>query len=252
MKTLSIITINRNHRQGLKRTIESVLMQTCKEYEYIVIDGASTDGSAELKNQYPQIDHFLSEPDSGIYNAMNKGIALATGKYCIFMNSGDTFIDDKVLSDMLPKLDGSYPMVFGVSVNPEGKEHGALPNVRLRNFWGISFPHQAAFIDRELFEKFGKYREDYRCASDIFFFYEMVFREKIPYLVTDRKVCQYEGGGLSAGKTCRQEWRHYALHHMGVPDNVYCLLLDYYSVFRESILPNFSCNGFFLYPKEKV
>ncbi len=234
MKTLSIITINRNNVTGLRRTIDSVLMQTCKEYEYIVVDGASTDGSADLKSQYPKIDHFISEPDSGIYNAMNKGIALSSGRYCIFMNSGDAFIDENVLSDFVPKLDGSYPLVFGVTVNPEGKEHRAIPHVKLRNFWGISFPHQAAFIARGLFEKYGKYREDYRCASDIFFFYEMIFREKLPYLTADRKVCLYEGGGLSAGAIGRREWRHYVLHHMGLHDKIYCLLLELYSILKRN------------------
>ena len=237
MKTISVITVNKNNAAGLRRTIDSVLMQTCKEYEYIVVDGASTDGSAELKNEYPQINKFISEPDGGIYNAMNKGIAQATGKYCIFMNSGDTFIDDQVLSDLLPKLDGSYPMVFGISVNPEGKRHGAIPNVKLRNFWGISFPHQASFIARALFQKYGPYREDYRCASDIFFFYEMIFQDKIPYLVTDRKVCRYEGGGLSSGTLGRHEWRDYALHHMHFPNNVYCMMLDFYNTIRQCCFP---------------
>ena len=219
--------------------VRNLISKKCKVRYVVDID---ENRCKIVKNEYPQINHFISEPDNGIYNAMNKGIALSSGRYCIFMNSGDTFIDENVLKDLLPKLDGKYPMVFGVSVNPGGKEHCAIPDVKLRNFWGISFPHQASFIARALFEKYGKYREDYRCASDIFFFYEMVFREKIPYLATDRKVCLYEGGGLSGGKIARREWRHYALHHMGFPDNVYCLLLDYYSVVREQFFPNFSCN----------
>ena len=71
MKNISIITVNKNNAAGLRRTIDSVLMQNCKDYEFIVIDGASTDGSAEMKTEYPQIDRFVSEPDSGIYNAMS-------------------------------------------------------------------------------------------------------------------------------------------------------------------------------------
>ena len=104
MKTLSIITVNKNCLSGLRRTIDSVLEQTCKDYEFIVIDGASTDGSAELKERYPQIDQFLSEPDSGIYNAMNKGIGLAHGKYCLFLNSGDALANENVLSEALKTL----------------------------------------------------------------------------------------------------------------------------------------------------
>ena len=77
MKNISIITVNKNHVVGLRRTIDSVLMQNCNDYEFIVVDGASTDGSAEMKTDYSQIDRFVSEPDGGIYQAMNKGIALA-------------------------------------------------------------------------------------------------------------------------------------------------------------------------------
>jgi len=85
---LSIITINRNNKDGLEKTIRSVMAQTCRDYEYIVIDGASTDGSVDIIRQYEKkISCWISEPDKGIYNAMNKGILQAHGNYCIFMNS---------------------------------------------------------------------------------------------------------------------------------------------------------------------
>ena len=94
----TVITINLNNAEGLKKTIESVLAQERSLYEYIVIDGASTDGSVELAKSYgDKIDCFISEPDKGIYNAMNKGIALAKGEYVIFMNSGDCFASADVL-----------------------------------------------------------------------------------------------------------------------------------------------------------
>ena len=101
MKKLSLITINQNNAEGLRRTIESVVFQTYIDYEYIVIDGASTDESVNILKQYDnRITFWISEPDTGIYNAMNKGILKATGDYCLFLNSGDWLSDDRVLEEV--------------------------------------------------------------------------------------------------------------------------------------------------------
>lgn len=99
---LSIITINRNNAAGLRRTIESVVSQTAfNQIEYIVIDGASTDGSKEVIMEFAdKLTYWISEPDTGIYNAMNKGIKVATGEYCQFLNSGDWLAENKVIEDM--------------------------------------------------------------------------------------------------------------------------------------------------------
>lgn len=231
---LTVITITRNNLHGLSRTCESVFSQSGrKEFEFVVIDGDSTDGTKEfLAGNRDRIDFFISEPDGGIYQAMNKGIRYAHGDYCIFMNSGDEFTDPDAVRDMLPYLDGQYEMVFGVSIDSDGKQHKAIANVKLRNFWGISFPHQASFIGRNLFERYGAYREEYRCASDIFFFYEMIFVHKIPYKVTDRLVGKNEEAGISGTAVGRHEWRHYALHHMGFAHRIYCLMLELYSKWR--------------------
>ena len=100
----SIITVNFNNRDGLRKTIESVIHQTCRDYEYIVIDGGSTDGSVDVLKEYDKnIDYWVSEPDKGIYNAMNKGITQAHGEYLNFMNSGDCFYDKNVLENLCEK-----------------------------------------------------------------------------------------------------------------------------------------------------
>jgi glycosyltransferase involved in cell wall biosynthesis len=94
---LSIITINYNNLSGLEKTIQSVLNQTLKNFEFIIIDGGSTDGSKEYnqeKNEF--IDCWVSESDNGIYHAMNKGIKMAKGEYCLFLNSGDYLVDSEV------------------------------------------------------------------------------------------------------------------------------------------------------------
>ena len=98
MPKLSIITVNLNNREGLRKTAESVVSQTYKDYEWIVIDGGSTDGSKELIEQYAEhISYWVSEPDKGIYNAMNKGIRQAHGEYFLFLNSGDSLCDDDIV-----------------------------------------------------------------------------------------------------------------------------------------------------------
>ena len=99
--TLSIITINYNNLEGLKKTIESVCSQTYRDYEWIVIDGGSTDGSRELiEENKSHIHYWVSEPDNGIYHAMNKGIAQAKGDYCQFLNSGDYYIAPNTLQQV--------------------------------------------------------------------------------------------------------------------------------------------------------
>ena len=121
MKTFSIITINYNNKDGLLKTIESVLCQTYKDFEFIVIDGGSTDGSREIIEKYAgHIDYWVSEPDKGIYNAMNKGIKVAHGDYLNFMNSGDYFYNENVLNDTLAYLNDD--IVSGRSVNEDFSE----------------------------------------------------------------------------------------------------------------------------------
>ena len=101
---LSIITVNLNNKDGLQKTIDSVISQTFKDFEWIVIDGGSTDGSKELIEKYSDyISYWVSEPDKGVYNAMNKGIQVAKGEYLNFMNSGDSFICETTLQDVFSK-----------------------------------------------------------------------------------------------------------------------------------------------------
>ena len=166
--TLSIITINYNNRDGLQKTIDSVVAQSFRDFEWIVIDGGSTDGSRELIEQYAgHFSYWVSEPDRGVYHAMNKGIAKAQGDYMSFLNSGDIYADEDVLRNVF-----GYPLsqdlVFGdwclqysdhrVIV----KEPEALSLHRLL-FWSIC--HQAMFIKSGLLKQKG-YDESYRVISD--------------------------------------------------------------------------------------
>ena len=112
MSKLTIITINYNNLEGLKRTVESVINQTWQEFEYIIIDGGSSDGSAEyIESQSGNIDYWVSEPDKGIYNAMNKGIVIATGEYLLFLNSGDHLLNNEGLQKAIIEV-CNYDLVF--------------------------------------------------------------------------------------------------------------------------------------------
>ena len=108
MNKISIITVNYNDREGLKKTIESVINQTWQDFEFIIIDGGSTDGSREVIEQYKdKIDYWISEPDKGIYNAMNKGIKAASGEFLLFLNSGDRLIDKNITEKVISKLESN-------------------------------------------------------------------------------------------------------------------------------------------------
>lgn len=170
---LSIITVNLNNFEGLKRTVESVIGQTWKEYEYIIIDGGSTDGSAEY---IAEIKHHIaygaSEPDKGIFYAMNKGIRKAKGEYLFFLNSGDCFADIRVLEKVIVEIDfvnwqTCKQNIFLGSTKQNGNEHCFSPPeiVTLYHLYKSALPHQGLFLPLNLAVMF-PFSEDYKIVSD--------------------------------------------------------------------------------------
>lgn len=176
---LSIITVCYNNREGLRETAESVKKQTFKDYEFVVIDGGSTDGSADLLKEYASIIAYgVSEKDGGIYNAMNKGIAHAHGKYCLFLNSGDWFTDDGVL-DRIFHQGFVEDIIYGDVIRTLGRKKKIVrypDKLSFEHFYQRSavIHHQAAFIKRELFDRFGLYREDLYLNADWQFFFKAI------------------------------------------------------------------------------
>jgi glycosyltransferase involved in cell wall biosynthesis len=180
MPKLSIITINYNNLEGLQKTIESVVNQTWQDFEYIVIDGGSTDGSKELIEQYQdKIDYWVSEPDKGIYNAMNKGIVKAKGEYLQFLNSGDFLSNSFVLNQVRQylkfndivygniiksRISSKHKVVKKVDRGPGNKE------LSLRTFISGTLNHSSTFISKMLFCKYGLYDENLKIVSDWKFF----------------------------------------------------------------------------------
>lgn len=177
MCKLSIITINRNNADGLEKTMQSMAAQTFKEFEYIVIDGASNDGSVEVVEKYePWFLHikWVSELDSGIYNAMNKGIRMATGDYIQVLNSGDCLATPDVTEHMLTALEeaNNPSILYGNMVKcfPYGDrlvdKSFAGQEVTLMGMYTGTLNHDTAYIRRNLFEKYGYYDEDLKIVSD--------------------------------------------------------------------------------------
>lgn len=197
----SIITVNYNNCEGLRRTIESVVAQSFRDFEFIVIDGGSTDGSTDLlKSNDKHITYWVSEPDSGIYNAMNKGIAHATGEYLNFMNSGDCYFDSDVLqcvnahhstADIIVGRDYHFNTVLN-------KGHASIlpPRTTMMHFFVATLDHQSSFIRRQLFVN-NPYREDYRLVSDWIFFTEQCVCNNCEVQTIPDIVCRREEGGLS-------------------------------------------------------
>ena len=166
---LSIITINYNNKEGLQKTIDSVVCQTWRDFEWIVIDGGSTDGSKELIEQYQQhFAYWCSEPDKGVYNAMNKGIKHAKGEYLNFMNSGDCFYEDNTLYKVFGNNCISEDMIYGDWIRHESERNvffHAPQEASLYTFYISNICHQALFI-KTLILKTKGYDESYHIYAD--------------------------------------------------------------------------------------
>ncbi len=183
---LSIITINYNNKVGLEKTISSILSQTYKDFEWIVIDGGSTDGSKELiENNQTNISYWCSEPDNGIYHAMNKGIVKAKGEYLQFLNSGDVFYSDTVLDSVVPYLNNGdiymTNMCHSRKLNTPIVKPESLISTNLLNtliFKGIM--HPASYTRKQCFERMGLFNEDLRIISDWWFFFKAIVLYNVP------------------------------------------------------------------------
>ena len=168
----SIITVNYNNKDGLRATIESVVSQTFRDFEFIVIDGGSTDGSVDVLKEYDdKITYWVSEPDKGIYNGMNKGIAKATGDYLNFMNSGDCFYDDNVLQ-RVTDYNSQADFIVGRDYHYNERlqrGHASIqpPRTTMMHFFVATLDHQSSFIRRELFAD-SPYDESNRSEIDAY------------------------------------------------------------------------------------
>ena len=172
---LSIITINRNNAQGLKKTMQSVVEQTSNDIEYIVVDGASTDESVDIIKSFAdqRLIRWVSERDNGIYNAMNKGIGMAQGEYVMILNSGDYLATPQVIEQMNEKLvdKGQPDILYGnmIKIWPDGKtrrDYQLSVNYSLFDFYQSTLNPDGTYIRRSLFQQFVPFDETMKICSD--------------------------------------------------------------------------------------
>lgn len=204
---ISIITVTYNNRKGLEATIKSVKAQTNKNFEFIVVDGASSDGSVEvIKDESAIITQWVSEPDTGIYNAMNKGVRMASGEYCLFMNAGDLLYSPITTEELLSQdLDADF-IEGRIAFNDSPGKYSKPP--KTRTLWsyvyGFNNCHQASLIRRRLLLEI-PYDESYKIAADLKFNMEAIVCHNCTYKSIDTVVCNYEVGGRSATVSHKEE-----------------------------------------------
>ena len=206
---LSIITINYNNAAGLEKTMKSVLSQTNNDFEYVVIDGGSNDGSVDVIRRYEKEFgsrlNWVSERDKGIYDAMNKGIRKAQGEYLEFLNSGDCLVDDQVVERMVGELKKrDYPSIlYGNMLKSlsDGKilrdRCFAGEDITLQGMYHGCLNHSPAYIKASLFEKYGLYDESLRICSDWKWYVSAIVlgEERPEYVDTD--VALFDMTGIS-------------------------------------------------------
>ncbi len=199
---LSIITINYNNAEGLKKTLQSIIHQNSKEFEYIVVDGNSSDGSKELISQNNSyISNWISEPDTGVYNAMNKGVRMSNGEYLLFLNSGDQLADENVIEKILPFLRNADLISGNLIYSLDGVPQTLFTppeNINLTYFLHSFLPHPSTFIKKDLFEKAGFYNENLKVVSDWEFFLKSSVIHQAKYMHIDLIVSDFDNSGLSS------------------------------------------------------
>lgn len=188
----TVVTVCYNAVDTLDRTILSVIGQTYDNIEYIIIDGGSTDGTVDIIKKYADcIDYWISEPDKGIYDAMNKGVKRATGNYIIFMNSGDSFTDNYVITDIACNIDGAPALIYGdwyERLNDSSVKKEPMPLSYLIK--GMAFPHQSVFFKTD-YHKHHLYNLKYKIAGDFDVIYS-AFKNKEHFQYIHRAIAFYD------------------------------------------------------------
>lgn len=236
---LSIITINYNNIVGLRKTIDSVLSQSYTDYEWIVIDGGSTDGAKELLEQNAtHFAYWCSEPDKGIYNAMNKGIAKAQGEYTLFMNSGDVFSSNDTLQQIMSTMKGAdivYADAMLLGHNGKDELLQYPDELTLDYLTHGSLCHQAAYIRTSLLHESGGYDEKYRIASDwkqwVVWLYEGRSFEHLPITA-----CNFDCHGLCATQKSKiqSDYERWLIFEEILPAHLVTSLRNYKALWMES------------------
>ena len=238
---ISVVTICYNAKNDLEKTILSVLSQTYQDIEYIIIDGGSTDGTVDIIHKYSErLFYWISEPDKGIYDAMNKGIKMATGDIIGVLNSDDFFTHSDVLKKVVERfendeaLDAVYGDVHFVKSNNLNKcVRYYSSKIFRRKLMRLGFmpAHPSFYMRKRCFDEFGLYRTDYKIAADFEFLLRAIFKGniKIEYMPVDMVTMRMGGAstsGMESHKRIMEEHLR-AFRENGVYTNVFLLSLRY-------------------------
>lgn len=200
MSLISIITINYNNAEGLKKTIDSVVSQSFQGFEFIVIDGNSSDKSVGVIKQYPRINEWVSEKDSGIYDAQNKGVTKSKGEYLLFLNSGDILADNQVLQKVSTYLSSGKSFYYGnliLDKNNTKEKHLAPKEIDVDFMLNSTFWHPCVFIKSNLFKQFGLYNTSFKIVGDYEFFIRCLLKPNITTEYINEFITEFDGNGIS-------------------------------------------------------
>jgi len=212
--SVSIITVCFNSSRTIRDAIESVLSQDYSAIEYIIVDGGSTDGTVDIIQEYrDRIRTFVSEPDRGIFDAMNKGICLATGDIVGMLNSDDFYVDSRVVTDLVGAMErAGVDAVFADLVYVDRLNAGRIRRYYDSSRWNPSrfrfgwMPaHPTLFVKRECYRRCGLFSLDYRIAADFEILVRLFYRAGATYTHVERPVVKMRAGGMST-RGLRHSW----------------------------------------------
>ncbi len=207
----SIITVCFNSESTLEQTIQSVLNQTFKDIEYLVIDGGSTDGTLAILNKYKEQLKFISEKDTGIYDAMNKGLKMAKGEIIGMIGSDDFYPSNDVLIQVSQTFDKfKTDAIYGDKqfVNPDNIDkvvrYWTVGEYRKENWLkGFMPPHLSFYVKRACYEQFGNYRTDFTCSADYELMLRMLYKNGVSAHYLPKVLMTMRNGGTSTAS-----WKH--------------------------------------------
>lgn len=202
---ISIITVVFNSKDTIEQTIQSVLSQSYKNIEYIIIDAKSTDGTIEIIEKYKdKIVHIVSEPDSGFYDGLNKGIKLATGDVIGILNADDRFADETIISQVAnqfnahPNIDSIIGDIAFANSNNKISRYYSGEKFTVNSFkWGFMPPHPSFYCKRSIFQKFGYYNTNYKIAGDFELMLRFIWKHKITFRYLPLLMVYMRKGGKS-------------------------------------------------------
>lgn len=234
---ITVVTVVLNDCQNIEETILSVIKQSYDNVEYIVLDGASSDGTIDLIKKYDDfIDYWVSEPDKGIYQAFNKGIDLSSGKWIAFMNCGDIFFDMKTLESIF--LDADYKnasIIYGSHevIYPSGKRKIRYPKKPDQLWKGSVFCHQSSFVLASLQKRY-KFDECYKIGADFKFFYTAL-QNRAGFRYVDFPVSSVTADGLSDRHRIESMLEHWMIVEKSDNVNLFYSLLIIQEIIKSKI-----------------